>query len=79
MSGDPKFFEWFRKIDEWSWKHFNDPEYGEWFGYVDPAGNVCHSFKGSNWKTFFHLPRYLLTCINLCSDITTMKKENKNA
>lgn len=75
MSGDKKFLEWFRKIDEWSWKHFNDPEYGEWFGYVDPAGKVSHSFKGSNWKTFFHLPRYLLTCINLCNDIINNDKE----
>ena len=75
MSGDAKFLDWFLKIDEWSWQHFNDPEYGEWFGYVDRAGNVCHSFKGSNWKTFFHLPRYLLTCINLCKDIINKDKE----
>jgi N-acylglucosamine 2-epimerase len=70
MTGEAKFLDWFLKIDSWAWKNFNDPEYGEWFGYVDRKGNVCHSFKGSNWKAFFHLPRYLLTCINLNNSIT---------
>lgn len=69
MTGDANFFEWFLKIDSWAWGNFNDPEYGEWFGYVDRRGNVCHTFKGSNWKAFFHLPRYLLTCINLSNGI----------
>lgn len=76
MSGKTEFLEWFLKIDSWSWKNFNDPQYGEWFAYVDRNGNVCHTFKGSNWKAFFHLPRYLLICINLCKMLPVMVTEN---
>ena len=63
LSGDKAFLDWFRKIEEWSWKNFRDPECGEWFGYVDRTGNVCHEFKSNGWKTFFHVPRYLFICI----------------
>ncbi len=65
LSGDSRFYDWFLKIDEWNWNSFRDPEYGEWFAYTDRSGKPCHFFKGSNWKTFFHLPRYLLNSIQL--------------
>lgn len=65
LTGDRKFYDWFLKIDEWSWNSFRDPKHGEWFAYTDRLGKPCHSFKGSNWKTFFHLPRYLLNSIQL--------------
>ncbi|HBC89025.1 MAG TPA: N-acylglucosamine 2-epimerase [Lentisphaeria bacterium] len=65
LTGDHKFYNWFLKIDEWNWKSFRDPEFPEWFAYTDRSGKPCHFFKGSNWKSFFHLPRYLLNSIQL--------------
>lgn len=59
-SKDPLFLDWFRKVDEWTWNHFPDPEYGEWYAYCNRAGDVTHSLKGGKWKTFFHAPRCLL-------------------
>lgn len=64
-SGDEHFAEWFRKVDEWTWKHFPDPEYGEWFAYLNRQGEPTHLLKGGKWKTFFHLPR----CLMVCSDL----------
>ncbi|MFA6568174.1 MAG: AGE family epimerase/isomerase [Victivallales bacterium] len=69
LSGKKSFLERFKDIDRWSWKNFRDPEYGEWFGYVDKKGNVCHAFKANGWKTFFHIPRYLFTCIKLMKSL----------
>jgi N-acylglucosamine 2-epimerase len=69
LSGNKVFLEWFKRIDKFSWKNFRDEEYGEWFGYVDQKGNACHSFKANGWKTFFHIPRYLFTCIKLMKSL----------
>jgi N-acylglucosamine 2-epimerase len=62
LSGDDKFKNMFEDLDAWTWKHFTDPEHGEWFGYLNRRGEPTHMLKGGKWKTFFHLPRFLLTC-----------------
>jgi N-acylglucosamine 2-epimerase len=55
-----EFRTWFEKVDDWTWQHFPDPQYGEWFGYLNRRGEPTHMLKGGKWKTFFHLPRFLL-------------------
>jgi N-acylglucosamine 2-epimerase len=62
LTGDPASEAWFRRIDDWTWSHFPDPEYGEWYGYLDRRGEVALTLKGGKWKGFFHLPRTLLAC-----------------
>ena len=69
LSGKKTFLESFEHIDKFAWKNFRDKEYGEWFAYTDRRGNVPHVFKAHGWKTFFHLPRYLLTCIKLMKSL----------
>ena len=64
ITGDQNLLEWFMRIDEWTWKHFPDPIHGEWYGYLNRQGTPTHYLKGGKWKTFFHLPRCLLECIN---------------
>jgi len=59
-SGDAVFLDWFRRLDDYTWSHFPDPEYGEWFAYLNRHGEPTHTLKGGKWKCFFHLPRYLL-------------------
>lgn len=73
LSGKEIFMDWFQKLDEWSWSHFPDPEYGEWFGYLNRQGEATHTLKGGKWKTFFHLPRFLLKSINLMKEIEAGK------
>ena len=60
LTGDDELLAWFKKLDEWTWAHFPDPEYGEWFGYLNRQGEPNNLMKGGRWKTFFHLPRCLL-------------------
>ncbi len=37
---DPKCWEWFEKVHEYTWKHFPDKKNGEWFGYLNRRGEV---------------------------------------
>ena len=64
LTGDEYFLERFREIDEYSFRHFRDPDYPEWFGYLNRRGEPTHLLKGGKWKTFFHLPRSLFVSIN---------------
>lgn len=66
LSGGEEFLDWFEKIEEFSHLHLRDPKYPEWFAYAAIGGYQVHTYKGSCWKTFFHLPRYLLNCIEIC-------------
>ena len=63
LSGDKWFLDAFMSIDRFNFRHLKDPLYPEWYAYAAVEGRQFHSYKGSKWKTFFHLPRHLLTCI----------------
>ncbi len=63
LTGEEKFLKYFEEIDRYSFAHFRDPEYGEWFAYLNRRGEPTHMLKGGKWKTFFHLPRCLLTSV----------------
>ncbi len=60
LTGEEKFLAYFKAMDEYSFKHFRDPEHPEWFAYLNRQGEPTHLLKGGKWKTFFHLPRCLL-------------------
>lgn len=56
---DERCMTWFKKIHDYTWKHFKDGEYGEWFGYLNRRGEVLLDLKGGKWKGCFHIPRAL--------------------
>lgn len=68
LTGKKKYLNWFKKILDWSLKHFPDKKYGEWFGYLHRDGTVALDFKGNNWKGPFHLPRQELNMYLLLLD-----------
>lgn len=65
ITGDARYEALYKKVHEWTFKHFPDPEYGEWFGYLHRDGSVSLPIKGSVWKGPFHIPRQLLYGIEL--------------
>jgi N-acylglucosamine 2-epimerase len=67
QTGRAEFTNWFRRVHDYTWSMFPDPEYGGWFGYFDRRGNRTHDLKGSKWKGFFHVPRALLNCWRLAT------------
>ena len=46
LTGDEHCWSWFKKVHDWIWSHFPDPEFGEWFGYLNRRGEVLLSLKG---------------------------------
>jgi N-acylglucosamine 2-epimerase len=69
LTGRTVFWEWFRRVDEYVWTHFDDPSCGEWFGYLHRAGDPSTTQKGGKWKGCFHVPRALMTCIRFFEEI----------
>ena len=49
--------------------HQEVTDYGEWFGYLNRQGEPTHLLKGGKWKTFFHLPRYLMSVSDLLGEL----------
>lgn len=59
---DEKCLEWFKKVHDYSWVHFADPDYGEWYGYLRRDNSVLLPLKGGKWKGCYHVPRGLYQC-----------------
>ena len=59
LTGDERCLNWFKKVHDYSWSHFRDPEQGEWYGYLNRRGEVLLPLKGGKWKGCFHVPRAL--------------------
>jgi N-acylglucosamine 2-epimerase len=59
-TGDAKWLEWLKRVDEYTFRTFVDWEFGEWFGYCDRYGRPALELKGGPYKGFFHVPRCLL-------------------
>ncbi len=68
LTGDEKYARWHRRVHDWSFAHFPDPQFGEWFGYLHRDGRVSVPLKGNMWKGPFHLPRMLWYCMQLLKD-----------
>ena len=66
LTRDASFLDWFRAIDAYCDAHLRDPYYPEWFAYAATDGRQWHSYKGSRFKGFFHIPRHLLDTIEAC-------------
>lgn len=74
LTGEERFLEHFKTVDEYSFRHFRDPEYGEWFAYLNRQGQPNNMLKGGKWKTFFHLPRCLLVSLGQMKAMPTAAK-----
>lgn len=73
LTGGAEMKAWFERLDDWTWRHFPDPDFGEWFAYLNRRGEPTHMLKGGRWKTFFHLPRFLLTGADQLDKIASMR------
>ncbi len=69
-TGDEKYLEMHRAIDQWAYDHLPDAQYGEWYGYLHRDGSVAQPAKGNIFKGPFHIPRMLTKCVELISEIT---------
>lgn len=75
LTGEKKYWDWFERIHDYSFGHFQDNECGEWYGYLHKDGTVSHTQKGSMWKGPFHHPR----CLMICDELLGALVEKKSA
>jgi len=80
LTGSKECLDWFKKLHDYTWKHFKDTEHPEWWGYLNREGNVLLDLKGGKWKGCFHVPRGLYQCWKTLEKIdyseTSTLKEN---
>ena len=76
LSWDHNVLKWYKKVHEYTFKHFPDQEYGEWFGYLNREGTPIHRAKGGKWKGCYHVPRAMYECWKNFESIA--QKENVN-
>lgn len=72
-TGDEKYLEMYRKINDYMYKYFPDSEYGEWYGYLHRDGSVSQHAKGNLFKGPFHIPRMLIMSQLLSKEIIDIK------
>lgn len=65
---DTELESWFKKVHQYAWSHFDDPEHGEWYGYLSREGQPFLSLKGGKWKGCFHMPRAMYLCWQALED-----------
>jgi len=61
-TGNEKIRTWYKKVHDYAWSHFSDPDNGEWFGYLNREGKPLLTLKGGKWKGCFHVPRAMFQC-----------------
>lgn len=61
-TGNEKIKVWYKKVHDYAWSHFADPDNGEWFGYLNREGKPLLTLKGGKWKGCFHVPRAMFQC-----------------
>lgn len=71
LTGNEKCLEWYKKMHEYTWSHFKDPEYSEWWGYLNRQGEVLLDMKGGKWKGCFHVPRGMYQCWKVLEGINS--------
>ncbi len=62
---DPVYMEWFIKLKNYCFEHYNDDPYPEWFGHLHRDGTPINHIKGSDWKGPFHNVRAFMLITQL--------------
>lgn len=68
-TGDERYLEMHRLVNDWAYRHLPDPEFGEWFGYLHRDGTVAQPAKGNLFKGPFHIPRMMIKSSLIINDI----------
>jgi len=75
LTGEDKYLEMHKMVNDWAYEHFADKEYPEWYGYLHRDGTVAQPAKGNIFKGPFHIPRMMIRAWMLCNDILTADAE----
>lgn len=68
-TGESRYMEMHRLVNDWTYGHMPDNVYGEWYGYLHRDGTVAQTAKGNLFKGPFHIPRMLIKSTELIDSI----------
>jgi N-acylglucosamine 2-epimerase len=68
VTGNEKYAEWHKLVNDWAYTHFHDKQHGEWFGYLHRDGTLAQPAKGNLFKGPFHLPRQEWYCAKILNE-----------
>lgn len=71
ITGNHKYLDMHKKVNDWAYSHFPDKEFPEWFGYLHRDGSVAQPAKGNIFKGPFHIPRMMIKSIGIINEILT--------
>lgn len=60
LTGNEKYVNMHKMVNDWSYSHLPDHEFPEWFGYLHRDGTVAQPAKGNIFKGPFHIPRMMV-------------------
>ena len=69
ITKDEKYLDMFKLAHEWAYTYLVDSEHREWYGYLHRDGSVAQPAKGNIFKGPFHIPRMMVKCHELCTEI----------
>lgn len=59
-TGDSKYLDMHKAVNDWAYAYFPDKEFPEWYGYLHRDGSVAQPAKGNLFKGPFHIPRMMI-------------------
>jgi len=62
---EPWCLEWHERVRQYAYAHFPVPQHGEWRQKLDRQGNPITDIVALPVKDPFHLPRALITCLDV--------------
>ena len=65
ITGNEKYANWHKQVNDYAYTHFHDKKNGEWFGYLHRDGSIAQTAKGNLFKGPFHLPRQEWYCLQI--------------
>lgn len=68
-TGNEKYLEMHKKVNDWAYANLPDKIYPEWFGYLHRDGTVAQTAKGNIFKGPFHIPRMMIKSQIIIEDI----------
>lgn len=65
ITGNEKYANWHKLVNDYAYTHFHDKINGEWYGYLHRDGSIAQTAKGNLFKGPFHLPRQEWYCLQI--------------
>ncbi len=65
ITGNEKYANWHKQVNDYAYTHFHDKINGEWYGYLHRDGSIAQTAKGNLFKGPFHLPRQEWYCLQI--------------